>query len=518
MNSDKNNIFEKVAFICGFLTLATGLMVLASWILGAADIFTLSVKYVPMAPNTSILFIIAGSLLAVLVCKAEARYINLVISAALAFGILLALFTVAEFIAGLHFSVDALFVRAAGTIGLIPIGRMSHITAVVFIIVYSALILLMRGSKKAVSLLGTSILFVGGVNMMGYLYGAPLLYGGTFVPVAFTTAFCFMVLGAGLISAAGPDVWPLKSMSGPSTQARLLRALLPIIFTVMLLGDLVSAVFFMPPDPRIVVASAGTLIFVIVILFAAVEHVSRIIGKAIDSSNEEKNKLQNQLVYAEKMSSIGNLAGGIAHELNNPMTTILGTAQMLLRDIAKENPLRKDLEGIESMAHRCRDVINSLLAYSYSKDLDFKKINAVEVFNKAILLMGKQMDLAGITILKPDTNINCEIRGIGFQLEQVFLNILINSYEAMPGGGILSISIAEDAGYYTITFTDTGNGIPHDIIDKIFDPFCTTKQRDGNMGLGLYIAAQIVERHSGHIRVKNRDSKGTEFTVFLPKE
>jgi len=249
---------------------------------------------------------------------------------------------------------------------------------------------------------------------------------------------------------------------------------------------------------------------------------------------------QNQLIQAEKMSSLGIMAAGVAHELNNPLGGILGLSSLLSTILPEDNPYKKNIEEILKAARRCKAIVANLLKFSRKEAFAFHPVNINMVVENALILISHQEELANIKIIK---NLAPDIPSImanAPQLQQVFINIINNACAAMAKGGNLTVStklkmnngpekIKDFPGLsprnfeeipegkkVEICFTDTGEGIPENIIDRIFDPFVTTKPVGKGTGLGLSVSYEIIEKHNGTIDVQSEEGKGTTFTIILP--
>jgi len=251
--------------------------------------------------------------------------------------------------------------------------------------------------------------------------------------------------------------------------------------------------------------------------------------KELEEANKELRETQAQLIQSAKMTAIGQLGAGIAHELNNPMGGIMGYAQFMLQKIAKPNfgaedftTCKKYLQHIEIEAQRCKAIVESLLNFS-RRTKEVKPLNIKDVIEDTLIIMAHQLTLQNIEIVKQYEEHLAQVEGNPNQLQQVFTNIILNASQAMPKGGELRIA-AENildgegrAKEVEIRFTDTGCGIAPEHLSKIFDPFFTTKMDWKGTGLGLSISYEIIESHKGKIlAVSDGPGKGATFIVKLP--
>ena len=288
MNSGFGSVPRRVVIFCGAITAGTGVLVLAGWALGSAALTAMGTGYVAMAPNSALLFTVLGSALLV----RELRPASLVIRRAAAAAALLsagvAVATLLGFVVGQN--IDAWLFSTTLMLGAVPLGRMSPITAFCFFVAGVALLLLERQAKACAALLGILIALAGAVCLMGYGFGAPVLHGRTVIPIALPTSLALVTLGVGLSAAAGPDTWPLNALLGPSTRARLLRALLPTVVALALINSWITASVLERSDPAIVLAAALTAISFLLVVSYAVTRVSGAIGDAIDQTDAARQR------------------------------------------------------------------------------------------------------------------------------------------------------------------------------------------------------------------------------------
>jgi signal transduction histidine kinase/iron only hydrogenase large subunit-like protein len=238
----------------------------------------------------------------------------------------------------------------------------------------------------------------------------------------------------------------------------------------------------------------------------------------LNTSRRELLEAEEHLIHSEKLASMGQLAAGVAHEINNPLGTVLIYAHMLLKEMKTEDPRRQDLEMITREADRCRNIVSGLLDFSrQNKPLNrLTDVNAL--LDDTLSLVTKQERMSQVTVetqLAPDlpsTVLDAE------QMKQAFINILKNAGEAMPEGGTLTVStsLSADGKSIAVRFSDTGCGIPEANLERIFHPFFTTKQIGKGTGLGLSIVYGIVKMHRGGISVDSRVGAGSTFTITLP--
>lgn len=229
---------------------------------------------------------------------------------------------------------------------------------------------------------------------------------------------------------------------------------------------------------------------------------------------------QAQLMQSGKMAAVGQLAAGVAHEVNNPLQIILSRVQLLMIRYQENDGLVKDLKLIESNVKRISRIIRSLLDFARhnSGDEEHQDVDLVYLINQTLNLMHHLLEKgkvdAQITVLSDQPS---RIAGNTGEMEQVFLNLIINALQAMPEkGGRLNIEIDRIDEQVVIRLQDSGEGIPEENLPRVFDPFFTTREESGGTGLGLSIIFGIVEKHAGRIEVDSEVGQGTTFTLRFP--
>jgi two-component system NtrC family sensor kinase len=257
-------------------------------------------------------------------------------------------------------------------------------------------------------------------------------------------------------------------------------------------------------------------------------------GKIIERTRELEDA-QTQLIQTEKMAAIGQLAAGVAHELNNPLGGILGYAQFNIEKITGKTPdnitdkdlnsYRRYLKDIEFQTRRCKAIVQNLLKFSRTSQLiEFSDTDINAVIEDTLAFLDHQLMINRVGLKRNMDNDIPIIQGNPSQLQQVFTNIIINAMHASKPDTEISITtrysppLGEFSGAIEITFADRGQGIDEENIKKIFEPFFTTKEVGKGTGLGLSVSYVIVKDHGGEIKVTSHPGKGTTFTVIIPLE
>ena len=228
---------------------------------------------------------------------------------------------------------------------------------------------------------------------------------------------------------------------------------------------------------------------------------------------EQLQDAQEQLVQAAKLVAIGELASNVAHEINNPLTSILGYAELIKEETDIEN-IMKDVDIIEKESLRARDIVQQLLEFSRKHSLEVKRIDMNALLAEVIELASLQLKDTNIVIDEAFS----DIPGTGGdpnQLKQVFLNIINNAAFSMQDEGTLGIATEFKDNKLHVSISDTGRGIPKEVLSRIFEPFFSTKKEKGT-GIGLSVSYKIVQSHKGSIEVESEEGKGSKFTVVLP--
>lgn len=225
-----------------------------------------------------------------------------------------------------------------------------------------------------------------------------------------------------------------------------------------------------------------------------------------------------RIMQSERLAHIGQLAAGVAHEINNPLQGIVTYSHLLLEQATTQNGTRGSLEKIVKQANRCRDIIRGLLDFSRQRKPEKRLSSVNRVLDECISLVDNQALFLNIRIVKHQAQDLPQVLMDPSQIQQVFMNMIINAAEAMNGAGQLTIATRHvpDESAVEAEFTDSGHGIKEEDLDRIFSPFFTTKEVGHGTGLGLAISYGIVKEHKGTITVESQEGQGATFTIRLP--
>ena len=233
---------------------------------------------------------------------------------------------------------------------------------------------------------------------------------------------------------------------------------------------------------------------------------------------ERRRMNQEKLIRSDRLAMIGQLAAGVAHEINNPLGSILLFTRLVMQQSIADGKMRDNLERIEKETKRCHSIVQSLLDFARQREPNIEPVDVNQLLDATLNFFARQHFFENIEIVRN--------YGIGFppvqadqlQLQQVFMNIIINAVDAMEGKGLLTLDTAWNGaqGRVEISIADTGCGIPPENMDRIFDPFFTTKEVGRGTGLGLSVSYGIIQAHHGEISVSSAPAKGSRFTICLP--
>ena len=248
------------------------------------------------------------------------------------------------------------------------------------------------------------------------------------------------------------------------------------------------------------------------------EDWGKMLEQKVEKRTKELREARDQILRSERLAALGRLAAGVAHEMNNPLSGILLFTQSLLKRTTSDPSAQDDLKVIEQEIIRCSHIVRSLL--DFARETKPKKVptQVNQVIENTLSLVENQADFHNIRMVKElDLSIP-KILFDGNQMQQVLMNIIINAADAMPGGGTITVksSLSKEDTFIEVRIADTGCGIPKELIDRIYDPFFTTKESRKGTGLGLAVSYGIIKKHQGFILVESEEGKGTTFTIRLP--
>jgi two-component system, NtrC family, sensor kinase len=230
----------------------------------------------------------------------------------------------------------------------------------------------------------------------------------------------------------------------------------------------------------------------------------------------DRAELEQRLVQADKLSSIGLLAAGVAHEVNTPLAVISTYAQMLAKQVAEDSAKSQILDKIAKQTFRASEIVNSLLNFSRTSTTSFGPVNLNKTIQETLSLLDHQLQKSGVVIRTDFAMEAPTIQGNAGKLQQVFLNLFLNARDAMPSGGRLEVRTWREGTRALVEVADSGSGIAPEHLQRIYDPFFTTKAARKGTGLGLSVSYGIIQEHDGSIEVSNGPSGGARFHLAFP--
>jgi signal transduction histidine kinase len=319
--------------------------------------------------------------------------------------------------------------------------------------------------------------------------------------------------------------------------------LIPIIYTALtfrvrgalvasfvFLGIVLPRTFYSPYTdplvrPLLFVLFAAFLGILTAMLIGALEKEEKahaelnIAHQELSTYVQQLKESQEQLIQAEKLTSLGQMAASIAHEINNPLAGVLVYTQLLSKKVAgdtlKEEEALDYLSKMESEVSRCSRIIRNLLDFARQTEPTLRLVDIHQVIEQVLAMVGHQAQLQNVEVVKDFSPSLPKVMADFDQLQQIFTNLTLNAIQAMPDGGRLTIHSSVVDGEVMIDVQDTGCGISKENMGKLFTPFFTTKAKGKGVGLGLAVVHGIIERHKGRIKVQSEVGKGTTFSVYL---
>ena len=241
--------------------------------------------------------------------------------------------------------------------------------------------------------------------------------------------------------------------------------------------------------------------------------------RRVEAKTKELREAQDLLLRSRALAAIGSLGAGVAHEINNPLTGVLGLAQLALTDLSKDHPAHAMVQDIEDQALRIQGIVSNLLRFSQRQGGEgFRILNIATILDDALELCGTQnLASAKVRVVKHVASTSPPVRGNALQLQAAFIQLIQNAVAAMEDGGVLTLETTlPEAKLFRVRISDTGRGIKPEHLSRIFDPFFTTKLQRTDTGIGLSVVHKIVEDHGGTIRVESAVSSGATFWITLP--
>jgi len=631
----------RAAAVAASAVAAHGVIVLIGWAMAWPLLVRPPLDFIPMAPSTALAFLVLGVALFARVVWERSAGVRVTVSV-LAWTVALAAFVNLAFPARL----DELLGGAGGDFGRVQLGVMSPVTAGALLVLSAALAL--YGLRTAYASVGATLAaLVGATVTLGYAYGSPLLYGSSTIPVALPTALSLLVLGSAIVAAAGPDVWPLRPLTGPSPRARMLRAFLPATAGLVAFLGLLDARFGEALGANRVLVTGWIAIAGVTLMTVLVSRLARRIGSDLDRAEADRHRaerryrrifdetvagvatttldgriilcndafarafgfespeelmklpaatlyreadeyervlaelqksgqlrnvelemrrrdgkpvwilanltlhdevagearientfidisdrktLEQQLWQAQKLEALGSLAGGVAHDFNNVLTTIIGNADLMRQDLPQDHPHSGGVDEILKACGSATALTRQLLTFSRRHPFEPNALRLDDSVRDVEKMLRR--------LLGPDIRLEtaaderlASVWADKTQVEQIVLNLAVNGRDAMPNGGTLTIETrnvrfdephAVEQGelpagsYVLLSVSDTGTGMDRETLGHLFEPFFTTKEKGKGTGLGLATVYGIVKQSRAYIFAFSEPGAGTTFKCYFP--
>lgn len=514
------------------LAAAIGLLDIVGWLAGIRFLTSLRSDYFPMPPSTALAILLTCAVLVLVKFPPTGAFFRILTPLA---SLVLVVFSgevLFEFLAGIEPGMEARVFGIEGHINGIPVGRMSPIAAAVFLLLnLGVLLLLLNRSRQdtvriIAACLGIVVLIVGSATVLGYLYGTPLLYGGSTRPVAPTASAAFAMLGAALTVAAGTGTWPLKFFVGPEVRAQMLRTFTPIVLALIVVSSWLN--IYVPDHVDInpvYVSAFSAIIFIILAAFFVVRSAQKI-GGAVDRANEQRARaeaMQRKTMAELKRSNIEleQFAYVASHDLQEPLRMISSYLQLLEKRYGEklDQDAKEFIAFAVDGANRMQLLINDLLSLS-----------RVETKGKPFALTSFEKVLGSVT-----ANLQVAIEESHAEVTHGPLpnlmadpSQMIQLLQNMVGNAIkfrgqepphIHVAAEKSDGEWIFSVADNGIGFDPAYTEKIFIIFKRLHGRHeySGTGIGLAVSKKIVERHGGRIWAEGRPDQGATFYFSIPQ-
>ena len=520
----------------GFFSIALGVLVLAGWAFDISWAISIHPSWIAMRANSAFCFLLAG----VALLKLQRSHSSHIVRA---FGAVIALvgtLSFLQYLLGVDFGIDNLILHhGIRGVGAIPAGRMAANTAVNFIFIGFALIFPDLEIRNRVRLAEIFSLLVGLLtlpSLIAYIYGANFHVALTaYVQMAVHTAVGFIVLALGILTLR-PDRGLTRLFSSRYAGGAQARRLLPSIVLlplaiggISLIGNdlgLYDIRFAMTLTIMITISSLLHLAYQPGMLVDEFDRQREVAAEKLQSANidleAQIQKRTSELILAKKMAALGEMAGGIAHELNTPLTTLTLSTERLRTEL---EPYCEKLAGayntvdkMETTTDRMAQIVRGLLAFARDGSKDKKTAqNLLKIVSETLALCSQKFDAHGVKLVLDDVKTPVVVECRPAEFSHALLNLLSNAFDACLGSPSPEVRVQVKTldSRVLVSVTDSGPGISNDVAEMMMQPFFTTKELGKGTGLGLSIAKGLIESHDGELFLDRTTSK-TRFVINLP--
>ncbi|MBI4713172.1 MAG: response regulator [Planctomycetes bacterium] len=541
--------------ISGALIAFFGIIALFGWVFDVPILKSISPNLVTIKFNTALAFLLSGIALWLLSRPTLSPKAKPVGYLAAGMVTLIGLLTFSQYLFGWELGIDQfLWTELPGAVATSHLGRMAPATALNFLMLGAAMLLLNKPAGiRASQILALLGCLIGFFNFTGYIYGVEKLYGiAAYTPMAVHTAVAFVVLASGILFAR-PEHRLMAVLTSPYTGGQRARRLIPVaVIILLLLGGLIlmgkkNALY--SREFAFALMALGSIVFFTVAIWWNAKHLNKcdadreqaqielqkshdILEIKVRERTKELTKSEAQLFRAQKLESIGNLAGGVAHDFNNILAAVKGYTEMALMEMDAANPFFNNLSHINQAVDRATNLTRQLLLFSRRDTPEIKTLDLNELI-KNLLKMLNRLIGENINIeTKLATDI-APIRADAGNIEQVIMNLVVNARDAMIRGGKITITTENQlineqycqlnlegrcGRFVCLSISDTGIGMTDEIESHLFEPFFTTKKPGEGTGLGLSVVYGIVKKHEGWVNVYSEPGRGAVIRIYLPAE
>lgn len=400
-------ILRRLTFVCIAITGGISGAAIIGWALNWLLLTQINPSYIPMAPSTALSFVVLSGVLLVHVRRYAHPAVGILAKTGTFLVILMSFIILIEYFTGMGLDIERLLVVRPEKLGGVPIGRMSPITAANFLLTGMALLLLLTSpagrqrAKSAAAYLSTVGFSIGLIISLGYLYGTPLLYGGTIIPVALTTAVAFVFMGAGFITATGQEYWPVSAFTGSSVRARLMRAFLPITIALILIQGWLNIVI-LPLAKEQVLTSSLVAILSVAILGIVISKMAQVIGGDMDLANTERRRNE------EKLRAASFYARGLIEASLDPLVTIskdgkitdVNKATEQVTGLTRERLVGSDFSDYFTEPEKAKEGYHLVFSKGFVKDFPLairhSSGKVTDVFYNAVVYKNEAGEVQGV--------------------------------------------------------------------------------------------------------------------------
>ena len=528
MSSIKINFFQfiKRKELLIYLIIIITCIGILGWVSGKTGLASIFVAYIPIAPSTALIFILLSVLIPLKIGSEKSHLLNIIINSFIIFIAVFCILLFLNHVFNLNWDIERYLINKPEKLGEAPIGHMSPITAILILCICVSYFGLGKNVNSKIKFLaGSFSLFLGlasSVILIGYLYGAPLLYGGTFIPVSLPAALCFFLFSLILLREFEHRYWTFNMKIKNPIVITLLQSFLPIVIFITILQGLLTSNFSINQDNPGLSIALILLITIFITVFIVIV-LSRSLGddlqKAEQALSESKIKLQQLNDDKDIFISI------LSHDLRSPFNNLLGFSELLNQDIRNysSDEIEEIAKNINRVARNTYNLLEDILLWVQSQQgsiiFNPQKVNINEICKEILVILNPSACVKNIIINNNTPEGFIVVADINM-LKTILRNLVSNAIKFTNNEGIININAEQDSKNVTISVSDNGIGIPAENIPKLFDisQLHTTKgtAKESGTGFGLLLCKQFVEKHDGRLWVNSEYGKGSEFKFTLP--